>query len=233
MSIRVIVFDAVHTLIHPSPDAISVYEMMATKYLPELFIDSIPKRFRTAYAIEERYDEMVLHWRTDEDRERQRWHNIIQHTLPGLPEVARDELYQLFADPQNWVMLPEVGDMLHQLSQHYKIVVASNFDARLKNALMCDPVSSAVISDVFISAKLGYRKPSLMFFSLMQQKLQCKAGEIMMVGDDLKNDFEAASAAGMVSVLYDPTSKYPIKKPRITSLAELIELMPTFDADHP
>ena len=233
MTIRVIAFDAVHTLIHPCPEAMSVYESMATKYLPELVQGSIARRFHVSYGIQERFDEMVLNWRTDEDRERQRWHSIINHTLPGLPDIARDELYQHFAHPRNWALLPEVGDILYKLSQHYKIVVASNFDARLQTALMCDPVLSEVISDVFISAKLGHRKPSLTFFSLMQEKLQCKAAEIMMIGDDLNNDFRAASAAGMVSVLYDPKSKYPSKKPRIASLTELADLMPTYDAGRP
>ena len=100
MGIRVIAFDAVHTLIHPSPDAISVYEAFAKNYLPDLPTESIGKRFRQAFAIQERFDESILKWRTDEDRERERWHSIISHTLPGLPDRARDELYQHFAEPE-------------------------------------------------------------------------------------------------------------------------------------
>ena len=232
MSIRVIAFDAVHTLIHPMADAIGVYESYAKKYLPDLQIGTIGQHFKIAYGVEE-YSDRDNHWRTDENREFQRWRKIVHRTMPGLPNDAWDELYQHFAKPNSWTILPEVNDVLCHLRERYRLVVASNFDARLHNALLCDGLLADSISQVFISAEMGIRKPAVEFYHIMCHDLQCRADQVMMVGDDLINDFVGASAAGLASILYDPHCRYADQSPRITTLTELVELMPIYDADHP
>ena len=134
---------------------------------------------------------------------------------------------------RSWAIFPDVGQVLNTLAQHYRLVIASNFDARLHTAMLCNQTFSDTISHIFISSEIGYRKPSIMYYNLIQKQLQCPADQIMMVGDDLINDYNGASASGMVSILYDPKSKYSTIKPSISRLSELIELMPIYDADRP
>jgi putative hydrolase of the HAD superfamily len=46
---------------------------------------------------------------------------------------------------------------------------------------------------------------------------------VLFVGDDLGNDYEGATAAGLPALLLDPQGRYPHVPHRIASLAELVE----------
>ena len=230
--IQVIAFDAVFTLIHPEPDALDVYQYYAEKYQLNLPSQPLAQRFRQAYQYQERYDQ-ANGWHTDENRERQRWHNIIAHTLPGLPDGGRDKLYHHFAQPTSWTIDPSITDLLDDLGQHYTLVVASNFDHRLHSALQCSPILTANMSHTFLSSEIGHRKPSANFYDAMVKQLQCQADEVVMVGDDPGNDYSGAEYAGLQSILYDPLSRYETIPSRIRSLLELRNLMPAYNGDHP
>ena len=49
---------------------------------------------------------------------------------------------------------------------------------------------------IFISEKIGYRKPEIKTFQFVEQKLQLLPSECLIIGDDWLNDIEGGRNAG-------------------------------------
>ena len=73
-----------------------------------------------------------------------------------------------------------------------------------------------------ISAAVGFRKPSAKFFREVVRVAGCEPGEILFVGDDLRNDYIGATEAGLNAVLLDPRGDSALQN-RITHLAQLLD----------
>lgn len=75
------------------------------------------------------------------------------------------------------------------------------------------------------SCDVRYRKPDKRIFEIALESVGVAAGEAMFVGDSLKADVAGADAAGMISVLKDPTGKKRRRgvepRHRVTCMAEL------------
>src|SRR5262249_47109665 len=104
----------------------------------------------------------------------------------------------------------------------YTLGLASNYDARLNNVLAGLPLLWT-ITHVVISSEVGWRKPAPAFFARVCQELALPAEQILYVGDDLDNDYDAAGAAGMRAVLFDPRHRAPADVIRIGHLADLLK----------
>src|SRR5262249_4686469 len=105
--VRAVFFDAVGTLIHPEPSAAEVYAAVGARYGSRLPAAVVRRRFAAAFQAEERLDAERGH-RTDEDRERQRWRDVVAAVLDDVSDPGRcfDDLYEHFARPQAWRIGP-------------------------------------------------------------------------------------------------------------------------------
>lgn len=74
---------------------------------------------------------------------------------------------------------------------------------------------------VITSYEVGLMKPDPKIFQLALDGLGVAANEALMVGDSLPDDFKAARAAGLNSVLIDRWDRYPKHQPRIETLDQL------------
>jgi putative hydrolase of the HAD superfamily len=203
-SIRAVLFDAVGTLIRPEPGVAAAYLAAARRHRAagNMTEDEAGRRFRIAFDRQETLDR-AAGWSTSEARERQRWQAIVGEVFGEA--AARDGLFETlwnhFADPQNWSPIEAARPWIDEARRAgLTIGVASNFDARLHPILAAMPELN-VGTNVFVSSEIGWRKPSPEFFHPIESRLELSASELLLVGDDMQNDIEAAKAAGWQGTL--------------------------------
>jgi putative hydrolase of the HAD superfamily len=223
-SARAVFFDAVGTLLHPSPAAPVVYAETARRHGLPLAPAEVRERFVAAYRREEDADALTG-WATSEERERTRWRRIVTETLAGVddPETCYRHLFNHFALPSAWKLATDAHSVLTALHRRgLALGLGSNYDERLWSVLAGFPELAPLRERVLISAAVGVRKPGAGFFREAARAAGCELREVLFVGDDLDNDYEGATAAGLLAVLLDPRGHYPNVPHRITALAELV-----------
>lgn len=202
---QAVAFDAVGTLIVPDPSPAAVYSAIAREHGIELNPDLVRGRFRSAFRREEEIDR-AAGWRTNAEREVNRWQSIVAATLPEVADQTGcfRSLWDHFADPKSWRVLPESRVLIAAVAARgLPIAVASNFDSRLRAVLAGQPELPCDLR-LAISSEVGWRKPARPFFTAVADLLERPPARILMIGDDLANDIEAARAAGMRAMQVSP-----------------------------
>lgn len=224
-AIRAVVFDAVGTLMHPRPPVAAAYAEAARRFGCDMDEFVVRQRFRRAFAQQEEHDQRAGNC-TSPKRERQRWWIIVQEVFP---EVEDSEglfgvLWDHFAQPGHWALFDDAAAAWQALrARGLRLAVASNFDSRLSSICRGLPPLDAM-TQIFVSSELGMRKPGGPFFDAVAAAMGLAAGEILMVGDDLENDYRGARNAGWQAVLVrrEATQGATVDVP--DSLASLVDL---------
>jgi putative hydrolase of the HAD superfamily len=200
--VRAVFFDAVGTLIHPEPDAATVYAAIGKRFGSRLGIESIRPAFAAAFARQDRLDR-EKRWRTDEAREVARWRGIVGEVLSDVldAESCFAVLYEHFAQPQNWRCDFAAAKVLTELTRRGHLTgIGSNFDGRLRRVLRGFPELAG--QPLVISSEVGWRKPAAGFFEALSRVAQSALGSILYLGDDPINDYEGARNAGCKALLF-------------------------------
>lgn len=222
--IRAIVFDAVGTLIYPSPSVAVAYQQAIHRHCgidtdPEMTLRIVKN------ALQTRSSDADL--TASEAGERQFWAELIHQLCPDSDgfQACFDDLFAHFGNAAHWRCFPDVGNVIHSLtSAGLEVAIASNFDLRLNS--VCDGLHElAGISRRIISSQVGWRKPAQQFFDAVAQELQLPREHILMVGDDLQNDILGAVSSGLPSawICRDSGSEahLPQGAVRLNSLSQL------------
>ncbi len=201
---RCIALDAVGTLIFAEPSVSIAYTEIGQRHGSRQTVEQVKSRF--AEAIHRADDLSVARFgepgRTDEDYERAFWQQVVCDVLPDLrePEACFAELFDYFARPESWRCFDDVTRTVLTLERRgYRVLIASNFDARLHR--VCDGLPG--LRDVrcrVISSLVGFRKTHPGFYAAVAQAAECDPSDVLMVGDDFVNDVESARAAGIAAV---------------------------------
>jgi putative hydrolase of the HAD superfamily len=222
--IRAVYFDAVGTLLHPRPSAVDVYHVVGREFGSRLDRDTIATRFREAFAGQELLDRQTG-LTTSEEREVLRWRAIVARVLDDVarPEECFQRLYSHFARPEAWAVDAEAEQTLTCLAKRgLRLGICSNFDHRLRGILAGLPQLSR-LEDAVISSEVGWRKPGGEFFARLREQAGLPAGEILIVGDDLDNDYRGARQAGLHALLLDPRGRCEgLAEERVGRLAEVL-----------
>ena len=221
--VRAVFFDAVGTLIFPAEPVAETYRAIARRHGSDIDKALIDHRFRETFRAEEERDEQAG-WRTDEGRERQRWRHIVSSTLREVTdrEACLAELWNHFGLPAAWAVNPDAGPLIDELARGgIAIGIASNFDARLLGIVRGLPALAPTAGLCVVSALVGWRKPAPEFFAELSRRANCATAEVILVGDDLRNDYTAACASGLKAILYRAADNSTIND-RITSLSDLL-----------
>ena len=225
---KCIAFDAVGTLIHPTPPPGDVYFQVGRRFGSRLTADEIARRFKQAFRDSERADfngALGPLLATNEAREKERWRQIVANVIDDVTDSngCFAELYAHFASPQAWSCFDEVPAVLDELrAAGYRLHIASNFDSRL-HAVGDAIAALKTIDSRVISSEVGCRKPGRAFFEALVAAAGCGADEVLMVGDDPVNDIEGARQAGLGAVLLNRRARP--EKGEIGSLLELGEIL--------
>jgi putative hydrolase of the HAD superfamily len=205
--IRAVFFDAVGTLLFPSAPVARTYAEHAGRFGCTITEEQVRTGFRSAFAKQDELDR-AAGWRTDEARERSRWQAIVADVLVGTAPDCFESLWGWFRRPAAWTVHPESGEVLRTLAARGFVVgMGSNFDSRLRPLVDGFPELAPVRDRCVISSVVGWRKPAREFFRALTEAADCKPGELLYVGDDMRNDFEGAMAAGLRPVLLDTTAE--------------------------
>lgn len=231
-NIRWIAFDAVGTLIEPSPPVHVVYHQAAARHGSRLSLEDIQDRWPAAYrshshsetAGDTAPDHYEHTWATSEEGERMFWRKVVRTVIDDIDEIDRcfEELFVHFGRPKAWTCFADVGPTLERLrSAGYRLAVASNFDGRLH--AICDGCPELRPLELrVISALVGHRKPSPQFYRTLVEATGARVDEILMVGNDQIHDVQAAREAGLPAVLIDRRRTSPAPH-EIRSLSELVD----------
>jgi putative hydrolase of the HAD superfamily len=133
-------------------------------------------------------------------------------------------LWGHFADPRHWSLFPDVGPCWRNLEARGLVLgIASNFDTRL--VVICQGLPPLdACRHVFVSSRLGFRKPGQGFFRAIETALALSPGEIVLVGDDLENDYLAAREAGWQPVFLNRCGQsVPRAADEVACLDELLD----------
>ncbi len=219
--IRAVLFDAVGTLIAPSPPVAEVYRTHGAGHGAYVDEATILARFRLALRAGSADD-----GQTDEAHEQARWRGIVRHVFDELNDVEPlfQELWEHFAKPQSWRFAPHAKPLLTQVAATgCAFGVASNFDARLHHVLT-GPDGLLPGVDVFVSSELGWQKPHAGFFRAIERRLGLRPAEIVLVGDDWENDMLGAESAGWKAIWLTVSARQSADSSRIPSVDSLGEL---------
>ena len=228
--IRWIAFDAVGTLIRPSPSVGVIYQRVGARHGSRLGVDAVAQRFHDIFARLGESHELAcgcseagdnLH--TCDLRERLRWQRIVQAVLDDVqnPDACFEELFAHFGQADAWICFPEVGPALRRLREAgYRLAIASNFDARLHTVMDGTP-ELGEIELRLISSEIKHRKPSARFFAALTRATGAAPSEMLFVGDDPMIDVAAAQTAGFSALQIDRDNASD-KNPALRSLDDLV-----------
>ncbi len=221
-----IAFDAVGTLITPTPSVSDVYWQIGRRHGSQLSVAALRERFHRAFSQPTAKDDL----QTDEDREFAYWQRVMRDVLDDVdsPTECYAELYAAFADPQFWRVYDDVVPTLESLAdQGVKLAVASNFDQRLLT--LCDRMPELqAVSVRVVSSLVGWKKPSREFYTALATACECDPGDILMVGDTWESDVVAARNAGLRARMIDRENT----RPEPDRLQRLTDLLPDGTIGH-
>lgn len=220
-----IVFDAVGTLIEPTPSVAEVYAAAARRRGVALDVALVKDRFRKNFRDDEQ-DETLGPLVTDEPGEARRWRRIVGRVLPELPDpdAAFAELWDHFGRPGSWRTFDDVGPAFDALeSAGVPFRIASNFDGRLRGVLDGLPATSGRGGARVISSEVGHRKPHPRFYRAACASLGLPPARVLCVGDDPENDVLGPARAGLQGLLIDRDGTGPGEIPRLPDLAALVD----------
>lgn len=228
-NVRMLVFDAGGTLIHPDPPVPVVYAHAAARYGIQVSAADLDRKFREAFQNSESVESTGKlggeSQRTSEAAELQRWRWIVRECLGDFAgfDDCFAELFAWFARPEAWACYPDVRPALARFqAAGWTMGLASNFDARL-HAICAATPELARLNPRWISSEVGYRKPAPEFFAAIGATCGYRPGELLMIGDDPIADVAGARAAGWQAVLIDRKSRHGSNG--FSSLAELADLL--------
>jgi putative hydrolase of the HAD superfamily len=225
--VRGVVFDAVGTLMDPEPAVAVAYAQAPRRQAVDHDVRTVRDRFRRHFGDDE-VDEMRGPLATDEPTERRRWWRIVRGCLPEVADPGRafDELWDHFGRPSAWRAYPDAAETLRSIeSAGLGVVVASNFDGRLRGVLGGIEGLGAWGESAVISSEVGRRKPHAEFYHAACERLGLPPGAVLCVGDDPENDLRGPRRAGLRAVLIDREGKAPGDVPAVASLRALAEFL--------
>lgn len=222
--IRGITFDAGGTLIAANPGVGTVYAEVAALHGIAVGPDEIDARFREAF----RRMRSVEAGPASEETERKFWMALAGDVFSGIAEGECFErlfvdLWDTFAESRRWRTLPGARETMLGLKQRgYRIAVLSNFDRRLHpilNGLGFDGTAESV----FISAEVGFAKPSREIFDHTARALGLEPAELLHVGDSASADAAGAIGAGWSAALLGGGHPGAVSIARLDELLKLLQ----------
>jgi putative hydrolase of the HAD superfamily len=219
-SVRAVLLDAAGTVIYPDPPVAEAYYLLGRQHGSRLTARQIAQRFPAAFARSQagqlpgarsaaadrsgKDADPYQRPPTDHDAQRQQWKRIVAdvfHDVPHADGPLFAALWDHFDCSRHWRLFADVPRVWAALEARGLVVgLASNFDDRL--ASICRghaPLDRC--RRLFWSARIGHSKPSPQFFEEVKRRLQLEPSEILLVGDDLVNDYQGARAAGWYALL--------------------------------
>jgi putative hydrolase of the HAD superfamily len=223
MAFRAMLFDAAETLFTTRGSVGHIYGSVARQYGSTASDDEIQAAF-------------ARHFRgagpLSIQDQRRWWKELVYRVFSEVGMVDDfdkffDQLYNRFRDSEGWTLFPETKEVLAELKhRNLKLGVISNFDNRAYSVMRSLEILQ-FFDSVTLSSETGHCKPDPKIFEAAVDALGVPQSQVLLVGDSLHDDVEAAMQAGLSAVLIDRHNRYnaPASVRRISSLRELLSLV--------
>ncbi|MCC6763728.1 MAG: HAD-IA family hydrolase [Deltaproteobacteria bacterium] len=203
--LRAVSFDAAGTLFHPVRPIGELYAMVAARHGVTADATDLDRRFRAAFRAAPPLAFPPLAEPERRRREKGWWHAIVREVFAGSPvadfDGYFDALFAFFAGAEAWRADPDAAPLLARLrAAGVRVLVVSNFDARVRDVLAALGLAGAVDA-VTISSEAGAAKPDPRIFARALADASLRAHEVLHVGDSAREDLPAARGAGLEVVL--------------------------------
>lgn len=230
MAIQAVFFDAAGTLITPVRRVGESYASIARKHGMDVSASEIAGRFRQCF---ESAPPLAFPGAAADEiptLERDWWKRLVERIFEPWDHFETfdeyfSELFAYFAQPESWLLYPEVRETLSALTDRGLILdVISNFDSRLIHII--DGLGAAdYFDDIFISSHVGHAKPARGIFEAALSRHGLAAESAMHVGDSPQTDVRGALDAGLRGILVDREGGEPGLSLRVSHLKEILSLL--------
>jgi putative hydrolase of the HAD superfamily len=231
---EVIFFDAVGTLFTLRAPVGEIYLDRARRYgfnrLDVNLGSRITESFRQAFraqgplafpgAAREQIPALEFGW----------WKRVVRDTFAPYGGVEREdelfpELFDLFRTDQAWQLEPDAVGLLAELRQRgRRLGMITNYDSRVRDVLVSLGIAR-FFDDVIVSSEAREAKPGKEIFLEGCSRLRTDPRMALHIGDDPREDYEGAKAAGLNAILYDPKGVHAEKAVRVGRLVEVLEIL--------
>lgn len=149
------------------------------------------------------------------------WLTNIGHSISWAATFVTEAENLAYGEPFWFCPFSDVVPCLERLTElGIRLAVVSNWDIslhRVLESLALDHYFETVIA----SLEEGPEKPDPRLFEIALTRLQLEPNDVVHVGDQLVDDIEGATAAGIRAILLDRTNE----NPGVTSISSLDRLM--------
>lgn len=206
---QVVFFDAVGTLFGVRGSVGQVYRAIALAHGVEVEAQAIDQAFYQSFKAASPYTFPGVQLADIPKLERQWWHAIAQQSFDRVGVLNQfadfsaffSDLYIHFETADPWIVYPDTVSTLEKLRRlDIPLGVLSNFDTRLYTVLKVLNLAQ-FFDSITISTEAGVAKPDAEIFAIALAKHNCTPENAWHIGDSVREDYEAAIAAGLRGVL--------------------------------
>ncbi|HEX9014489.1 MAG TPA: HAD-IA family hydrolase [Chloroflexota bacterium] len=224
--------DAQGTLIRPRPSLSAIYQQVCSRFGRDVTAGEVSSCAAAIWA-EHRDSPEAAILDTSDDITREWWARFNSKLFHRLGMTDNQEgfvqaLWDVFGDPVNWELFPEVRDVLAELKgRGYRLGIVSNWDSRLLT--ICERLElSSQVDFVIASASAGMEKPDRRIFEIALAAASTPARRAVHIGDDYVADIVGANGAGLDAVLIDRDGRGP-RHDGTTTIESLTGLLDMLD----
>lgn len=200
--IRACFFDAVWTLIKPSPPSPVVYAEIAGRFGITADPAAIGRALRASWGPKAAAKREVTRVSgTHEALEREWWRSVVQDAFAlATGEPCNEEcfaaIFDVYGTADAWALVPGAVESLQALrAAGVKTGMISNYDARLEGVIEAFALRP-LLDVVAYSSAVGWEKPDAPIFEFARGAVDAAPAECVHVGDDAETDVGGARAAG-------------------------------------
>ncbi len=200
--IRACFFDAVWTLIKPSPPSPVLYAEMAGRFGIQADPAALGRALKASWGPKAAAKRAVTQVSgTHEALEREWWRSVVRDAFAlATGEPCSDEcfaaIFDVYGTGDAWALMPGAVESLTALrAAGVTTGMISNYDARLEGVL--DAFGLRRLLDVVAySSAVGWEKPDAPIFAFAREAAGVAPEQCVHVGDDPETDVRGALAAG-------------------------------------
>lgn len=147
-----------------------------------------------------------------------------EHEVPaGLSEAYTDLC------PTKKAVFPHTYEVLQYLQPKYSLHIITNGFKEVQHVKMASSELHGYFKEIVTSECCGYKKPDRRMFEHLLNRLDVKAEDCLMIGDNFECDIEGAMACGIDQVYFNPEGVLSKKRPKptyeIMCLSELMTIL--------
>ncbi|KAJ3488090.1 hypothetical protein NLI96_g3084 [Meripilus lineatus] len=205
MTIRLVTFDALHTIVTPRLPVYVQYAQTFEPYLGVLEPEALKKSFKLALNQVQSEKPVYQSGHTDW------WGEVIKRTAIGAGADPRavdaslslivPKLLHRFSSKEGYKLFDDTLPCLQELKRlNIRTGLVSNTDSRMKLVLE-DLGILPLLDPILLSETEGVEKPSREIYFRACSKAQVSPDEVVHVGDELVADYKGATEAGLTALL--------------------------------